>query len=194
VPWEQVSPAFLADVRAVVERPTLTGQGPPETFPCRAEHYFFLLDHPDRAVTAWRRLGAKCVSITDLGDNWFGWTDDQGSQVNWQTVYKDAEKRVWYAQGKIKPAPLVPAVPVRVVVFLYHHERPAANGKTLIEHHTDMYIHTESKFTAMVTKMIGSSGPRMAEQGLGQLQMFFSALSSYLERNPQNIEVLMRAE
>ncbi len=182
------------EIRAIVEKPTLAARGPIETFPCRPDQYFWLLDHPDRAVVAWRRLGAKCVSITDLGNGLFGWADDQSSKVTWQTLYKDPEKRLWFAQGKVRPGPLLPLIPVRVVVLLHHRERPASNGPALIQHRTEMYVHTDSKTAALVTKMLGASAPRMAEQGLGQLQMFFSALCAYLERNPKNAENLLRSE
>ena len=66
-------------VRPILERPTLSAKGPSESFFCKPDHYFWFLDHPDKAVTAWRKLGAKCVSITPRGKQQFAWADDQGS-------------------------------------------------------------------------------------------------------------------
>ena len=34
----------------------------------------------------------------------------------------------------------------------------------------------------------------MAEQGLGQLEFFFSALSSYVDRHPDQVDALFRPE
>lgn len=194
VPLGHLPPSVRAEVRGVLEKPTLAAQGPPEVFLCKPEQYYWFLDHPDRAVTAWRRLGAKCVSIIDQGNGLFSWSDDAGSLVTWTTVYHDGDKRVWYAWGKVRAAPLLPLVPVRVVLVLHHRERPAANGGALIQHHCDLFVHTDSRTASLATKMLGGSAPRLAEQGLGQLQTFFSALAHYLERNPRSAAALLRDE
>src|SRR5579883_2224398 len=62
-------PAGVRDrVRSVVDSPTMYTHGPTEEFTCRPALYYWLLDHPDRAIQAWRKLGARCVDITDLGN------------------------------------------------------------------------------------------------------------------------------
>src|SRR4051812_11269875 len=63
IPWQELSERCRSLVRVVVDKPLLAARGPAETFTCHPEHYYWLLDHPDRAVTAWRRLGARCTSI-----------------------------------------------------------------------------------------------------------------------------------
>jgi len=40
--------------------------------------------------------------------------------------------------------------------------------------------------------MMGASANRIAEQGLQQLQYFFSALSWYLDRHPEQAGALLR--
>jgi len=191
VPLAKLPASIRDEIRGVIERPTIAAQGPAEVFTCKPEQYYWFLDHPDRAVVAWRRLGAKCVSINPHGNGLFGWSDENGSAVTWQTVYCDAEKRVWYAWGKVRPGALLPLVPVRVVVVLHHKERPGADGGTMIHHYSDMFMHTDSKTAGLVAKMLGASAPRLAEQGLGQLQMFFSALSYYCDRNPRSAAALL---
>src|SRR5262249_48887024 len=141
VPLGRLPLPVREDVRAVLEKPTLAARGPGEQFACRPEQYYWFLDHPDRAVLAWRRLGAKCVGIQDQGNGVFGFTDETGT-INWQTVYRDGDKRVWYAWGKVKPTPLLPSVPVRAVVVLHHSEHHAGDGGTQIHHYCDLYIHT----------------------------------------------------
>src|SRR5271165_4270846 len=59
VPLDKIDPRFRDAVRQVLEKPLLTGRGPAEAFNGRPEHYSWFLEHPDRAVIAWRRLGAK---------------------------------------------------------------------------------------------------------------------------------------
>src|SRR5947207_15664 len=71
----------------------------------------WLLDHPDRAVHAWRRLGAVCTEVTVLPNGWFGCGDGRGGEVHWTTVYDGPELRIWYAEGKGRP----PGVPLPMV-------------------------------------------------------------------------------
>src|SRR5207253_7653848 len=78
VPLAKLPVPVRDEIRAVIERPTISAQGPAEVFTCKPEQYYWFLDHPDRAVTAWRRLGAKCVSINAQGNGLFAWTDDVG--------------------------------------------------------------------------------------------------------------------
>src|SRR5262245_13875719 len=81
-------PAGARDkVRKIVEHPTLYAHGPSEMFPCDPTIYHWLLDHPDRAVAAWHKLGAQCLDIADRGNGRFGWTDGHDSDVYWDTVY-----------------------------------------------------------------------------------------------------------
>src|ERR1700682_4828677 len=88
VPLDKIDKQRRDMVRQVLEKAMLAGRGPAETFNCRPEQYAWFLDHPDRAVVAWRRLGAKCVSINPRGDGKFSWADESGSEVVWETVYK----------------------------------------------------------------------------------------------------------
>src|ERR1700675_4431338 len=62
-------------VRAVVEQATLAARGPMELFTCQPSMYHRLLDHPDQAVRLWRRLGAKCIEIQDIGGGQFAWKE-----------------------------------------------------------------------------------------------------------------------
>ncbi|MBM4072155.1 MAG: hypothetical protein FJ271_24995 [Planctomycetes bacterium] len=179
------------DVRQVLQSPTVAARGPSETFACRPEHYFHFLDHPDEAVRAWRKLGAKCVGISNLGGGQFGWSDELGSEVTWKTIYRDPGKRVWYAHGKVKPNHLLPMVPVKVVVVLHHTEKKTDGEATGIEHHAEVFLHTDSRAAALLARTMGSSTTRVAEQGLGQLQLFFSALCYYLDQNPQRAAMVM---
>ena len=193
VPLEQINERYRDMVRQVLETTTLSGRGPAETFYSRPEQYTWFLDHPDRAVVAWRRLGAKCVSINSRADGKFGWADDNGSEVIWETVLRGADLRIWFAEGKVRPGPLLPLVPVKAVVILRHHDTRAPDGAAVMFHQCDVFIHTDSKTAAMMTRMLGPTANRVAEHGLGQLQLFFSGLSWYLDRHPEQAETLLQA-
>ncbi len=187
---EKMADAPRSRIRPVVEQATLTARGPVEVFPCTPETYFRLLDHPDRASQTWRKLGAQCVPISDRGQGRFGWADAHGSDLLWETVFRDARTRVWYATGKVRPAALVPLVSVQAVLVLHHVEGHDRDGHALIRQSTELFVHTDSKTAAWVTKMLGASGPKMAEQYLGQIEMFFSALAWYLDAHPERADLV----
>ncbi len=189
VPVEELS-ARQEAVRQILRDPTLVARGPSEKFACKPEHYEFFLEHPDRAVTAWRKLGAKCVAITDRGGGQFGWGDEFGSDLSWETIHHNSNMRIWYAHGKVRPAPMLPLVPVELVLVMHHEETPSAGGAA-IEHHADLFLHTDSKTALLFARLMGTSTTKAAEQGLTQLQLFFSALSWYLDQHPDRAQKLM---
>jgi hypothetical protein len=190
IPLDQVAPALRDKVRLVLEQPTLAAQGPVEVFPGSAELYRWLLDHPDRGTRAWRRLGAKCTEITDLGDGRFRWTDGQGSEVTWQVAHRNEQSRVWYAEGVVRPGPLLPVMPVQVIVALRHGELRDPAGHRLVRHQADVFFQSDSKTAALATKLLGTSAPKVAEEGLAQLQLFFAVLVWYCEQHPDRAEAL----
>jgi hypothetical protein len=191
LPLEQVPSERREAVRRTMERPTLFASGPAETFVCRPELYEWLLDHPDRGVVAWRRLGAVCLNIVVRGPGRFGWTDEQGNDMWWETIYKSAEVRVWYAEGKVRPSPVLPLVSVRAVVVLRQSRLREQAGGTMMFHQADVFVQTDSKAVALATRLMGPSAPHMAEQGIGQMQTFFSALAWYCQRHPDRAEHLL---
>ena len=193
IPMQSVAPADRNAVKSVFEKATLSAKSQPETFKGSPEHYLYFLDNPDRAVCAWRRLGAKCVTIQPRANNQFGYTDEQGSKVTWRAVVRQGDLRVWYAEGKVK-GPLLALVPIQAVVVIRHGQVTNADGTKAIVQQTEIYVHTDSAMAAAVMKMMGTSAEHMAEQGLGQFQFFFSGLCQYLQRNPDHLRALVRED
>jgi hypothetical protein len=185
VPLEELPARAREKVRAVLEHPTLRTTGPAETFACQPAQYHEFLDRPDKAVEMWRKLGAKCISITDRGKGRFGWSDDRGNDIGWDTVYKGPKMRIWYAEGKVKPGTLLPTVPVRAVVVFHYTEGHDTKGRSLIRHQADLYVLTDSTAAALAARILGPSAPRLAENYVAQLQTFFAALAWYCQQHPE---------
>jgi len=173
VPLDELAPSTREKVRAVLERPTLSARGKPETFICQPELYYWFLDHPDRAAMIWRRLGAKVVDMADRGDGRFGWNDGQGSEIRWEAVYRGKRLRVWHAEGKVKAGALLPLVPVHAVVVLHIQEGRDSDGKAVIRHQAELALHADSKTANLAARVFGASAPRLAEQYVSQVEMFF---------------------
>lgn len=185
-------PANVRDkVQRVLDQPTLFARGPAEEFRGQAQMYHWLLDHPDRAALAWRRLGAPCLEISDQGGGRFRWADGQDNSVHWETIYRSSELRIWYAEGSGRPAPMLPLVPMRAVVVLRYVEKADSLGRSRIGHQADLFAQTDSKTAALVAKILGPSVQRLTEQSITQLEMFFSCLLGYLDRHPDQVAMLL---
>ena len=189
VPLDELPLSEREHVRLVLDRPTLTARGLAEVFTCRPEHYQWLLDHPDQAVRLWRCLGIKCADIVDRG-GYFTWSDDKGSGMRWQEVYRSPDRRVWYAEGKVNPGFLLPTASIQAVVVLHYTEGTDAVGRPAMRQQIELALHAESHLLAAAAKLIGASVPHLAQQYVGQIQMFYGALAWYLNQHPRHAEVL----
>jgi hypothetical protein len=200
IPLERLSPKVREGVQRVLEQPTISAHGPAEVFRARSSFYRWLLDHPDRAVQMWHRLGARCLTITDRGAGRFGWADGQGSDIAWQTAFSGPGVQIWYAEGMATPSPIMPPVPLRAVAVLRFAESSALSplaregephGKSLMFHRGELFVQTDSQTAALIAKLMGPSAPKMAEQCVAQMEMFFSALAWYIERHPDRAQTLL---
>jgi hypothetical protein len=190
VPLHEVPEKFREGVRVTLEKTTLFSRGTSETFACHPPVYYWLLEHPDRGVVAWRRLGAPCLLISEQGPGRFTWTDEHGSKLEWEAVYHSASERIWYADGKVRPGPMLPLVPVKAVIVLRYCEVAGARGGQMIQHQADMFLYTDSIGAALATKLLGPAAPRMAHQCVTQMQAFFSGLAWYAQRYPDRADGL----
>jgi len=190
---ETIDAKYRDPVRAVMRAPTVTAKHAEEPFFAQPAVYDWFLDHPDRASLAWRRLNVPCAEIADQGNGGFLFKDEQGSEVSWRAVAKFADGLVWYATGKVKPAAMLPVVPVKAVAILRSPRKPAGDTgeAAAFEPSTTVYIQTDSKATAAMLRIVGPAAPRMAEQGAEQLLLFFSGPSRYIFDHPEDAAKLL---
>jgi hypothetical protein len=191
VPVEQLTPTAQRLVMGVLQQPTLTAHGPTEAFLCRPNLYYWLVDHPDQGARIWLSLGAKCAGIEALSEGHYRWSDSQMGEMRWDTVLRTPHQCIWYAQGKVRPGPLLPSVLVRGVVVLNFVEGTDSEGHPAVRHQMDMVLQANSHAIALATRLFGASVPRMAEQYVGQLETFFGALAWYLSKHPDKAAGLL---
>jgi hypothetical protein len=188
-----VAPAYRELVSQVLRKPTLTAKASEETFAAHPHVYDWLLEHPDRAALAWKRMRVPCVEIQDIGSGRFHWMDENGSDVTWLAVGRFADGIVWYATGKVKPATMLPTIPVKAVAVL-RAPRDAADPTTKVAHlrpSLSVYLHTDSRAANAILRVIGPAAPRMAEQAVEQLLLFFSGPARYISRHPERAPKLL---
>jgi hypothetical protein len=178
-------------IEKVIQQPTISAVAPLEEFASAGAMYLWLLDHPNRVSLAWQRLNVGAVDITATKEGRFAWKDELGSELVWSTAAKSGEGRVWYAEGKVKPAMLLPMVPVKAVAVLRHGIHKNELGEPVIRHQVEVFLQTDSKAATLVTKMFGTAAPKMAEQGAEQLLLFFSGIARYVARHPGKAEDLL---
>lgn len=188
---DAVGPAHKDAVAQVLRAPTLSAKATEDGFVAHPKVYDWLVEHPDRTALAWKRQNFPCVDITDLGNGRFGWADDNGSELTWEAVGKFPDGVVWFAAGKIKPAVLMPMVPVKAVAILHAPRTPDDAGGAAFKPSVSVYVLTDSRAANAVLRMAGPAAPRAAEQGAEQLLMFFSGVARHLHANPKDIEKLL---
>ena len=191
VPLDSLAPALKERVKKVITQPTLVAHAPPEEFTASLKMYRWLLDHPDRGTFAWQRLGVPCQPIADRGNGRFSWSDDQGSEIVWFPLADGPNVRIWFAEGQVRPAALLPTIPVKAVVVMLYECADAEAPATKIRHEVDVFCHADSRAASLAYRMFGPSSDRIAEQSAEQLLMFFGSLSQYLARHPQHSAQLL---
>jgi hypothetical protein len=190
IPLEMMAPDLRARVASVLDNPTLTARGLPETFNTRPEIYHYLLDHPDQAVKLWRKLGARVSDINDQGGGRYLWQDGQGSEVHWLSGLHHGGLHLWYAEGKVKPGLFLPAQNFRAVAVLKYTEGTDTRGLPAIRHQVHFILRCESRAVALAARIMGASAPRLAEQYLGQLQAFYGGMAWYLYQDGERGRLL----
>jgi hypothetical protein len=186
-----LDPQYRDAVLGVVRKPTISTRGTSDDVVCDPAVYDWLLEHPDRVSLAWNRLKVPCVLISDLGSGRFAWTDPDGSEVVWQPVGRFPDGVVWFATGKVKPSPVAPVVPVRVVVILTHPKRSLSDGATAISPVVQAYVHTDSRIATTTMKMLGPTAPKLAAEAAEQLLFFFNGIARYVQAHPEKAEELL---
>jgi hypothetical protein len=187
---EELPVELQVKVLKVLERPTLHSRGPAEAFHCQPAVYYWLVDHPDQAVRMWRAMGARCAPIEAQGEGAFRWHDPQAGEIRWYAVAQNQQQHIWYAEGRVRPSPLLPATGVQAVVVLQCAEGNDEEGRPAMRHQIDLMVHTDSRALSLAARLFGESVPRAAEQYIGQMEMFFGGLAWYLCEYPQRAQAL----
>ena len=186
-----VRPEFHEGVLKCVRHPTVATQSAGDEIVCTVAVYHWLYDHPDRVALAWQRLKIPTVTITDLGSGKFGWTDENGSEVIWQTVGTFADGRVWYASGKVKISAVSPSIPIQATFIVSHPRKAEKDGVAVFVPHVQVYVHSDSKAANLALRVIGPSAPRLAEEAASQLLDFFGGIATVVQKNPTKAEMLL---
>lgn len=186
-----VRPEFRDAVMKVVGKPTISTAAAGEEVVCTVAVYEWLYDHPDRVALAWQRLKVPSITITDLGGGKFAWSDDNGSEVVWQTVGTFPDGRVWYATGKVKGAKALPAIPVQGVIVVSHPRKVEKDGVALFAPSAQAYLHTDSRAANLALRALGPQAPKLAEDAAMQLLDFYGGIANYVQKHPKQADELL---
>jgi len=188
---DSVKPEFRDAVAKCMNKPTVSTRANGEEVVCTVAVYEWLYEHPDRVALAWQRLKVPSIPIHDMGNGKFGWTDEFGSEIVWQTVGTFQDGRIWYATGKVKAAPATPSIPVQSVVVVRHKKRIEKDGVGLYAPVVEAYMHSDSKAANLILRVLGPTVPNVAEQAAGQLLDFFGGIAGFVQRHPERADALL---
>lgn len=188
---DAVNPEFRDAVAKCMAKATVSTRARGDEVVCTVAVYEWLYEHPDRVALAWQRLKVPSIPINDLGNGKFGWTDEYGSEVVWQTVGTFTDGRIWYATGKVKAAPATPSIPVQSVVVVRHKKRIEKDGVALYAPVVEAYMHSDSKAANLVLRVLGPAVPNVAEQAASQLLDFFGGIAAYVQKHPDRADELL---
>ena len=191
---DYVQPQHRKAVSEVFKNCTLSTKADDDHFLAHPAVYDWLLEHPDRASLAWRRLNIPCLEIQEMAPGRFTWKDpDHGSELVWETVGRVPQGMIWYASGKVKTGPLLPMVHVKAVAVLQAPRTPV-EGKIGVAEFTpkiQLYLHSDSRAAQALLRILGPAASRMAEQGAEQLLLFFCGPARYIYRHPDELDRLL---
>ena len=190
VPLETLPVALSQRIGAVLDKPTLASKGRSETFNADPSTYRWLLGHPDQAVKLWRLVGAKVSDINEH-NGLYTYRDSQ-SDVRWHIAYRDNGLQAWYADGTVKPGPLLPASSFRAWVVMEYTAGKDTTGKPAIRQQVHFLLRCDGRAVALAARILGASAPHLAEQYLGQLQMFYGGLAWYLWQDRDRARKMFR--
>jgi hypothetical protein len=79
------------------------------------------------------------------------------------------------------------------LVVLRHNTGENPAGRAVVRHQADLILHADSRSALLVQRLFGSKAPRLADQFVGQLEMFFSYLPWFIDKHPERAEELLSA-
>jgi hypothetical protein len=185
VPLDKLEPQLRTKVADLLQNAPLFLRGPVESFPCRPNVYHWLLDQPEWAIHCWRLLGVCKATIARQPDGAFLGKDHFGSELRWRPILSESGRRIWYAEGSGRLAPLMPLVQLRAVVFLRYQTVQGEDGRIGIRHRVDMFAQYDSKTVDILSKLGGMSAESAGKKVLEQIGLFFSGMAWYLSEHPQ---------
>jgi hypothetical protein len=188
---DAVKPEYRDVVARCMNKPTVSTMAHGEEVVCTVAVYEWLYEHPDRVALAWQRLKVPSIPISDMGNGRFGWTDEYGSEIVWQTVGTIPEGRIWYAKGKVKAGLAAPSIPVQSVVVVRHKKRIEKDGVALYAPAVEAYMVSDSRAAHVILRVLGPAVPNVAEQAAGQLLDFFGGIAAYVQKHPTRADELL---
>ena len=66
------------------------------------------------------------------------------------------------------------------------------DGAPAVRHQVHFHLRCEGRAIALVARILGNSAPRLAEQYLGQLQMFYGGMGWYIYQDDKRARKLFR--
>lgn len=188
LPFDQLSPQARWKVNSLLDDHSLSRALPAEMFRSDPDVYLFLLNQPQITVAVWQALGISNLKLQPhpQNSNFYVGDDGKGIRGTCEFLFRSPELHVLFCEGTYR-GPLVPK-PIRASLLLVLRSayfREQNQQDFYVSHQLYAFVKLESGAAEAVAKLTDPLAARMADQTFTQVSAFLSAMSRWIEQQPE---------
>jgi hypothetical protein len=190
VPFERLTPQAAAEIRAIVQRPTLYRRLPTQGIDCDPKMFLFLVRYPEVLVGIWDRMGVSKVETRRLGPYKLAADDSAGTKCTIDLIYGDTKIHVYVAQGVYTGAMAPRPVTGSGVFILRSDFGPGANQRTTVTGTLDCFMQLDNLGADLLARTLSGVIGKTADHNFMETARFMSQVSQASEKNPAGMRDL----
>ncbi len=184
IPFKNIHPQVAAQIRSVIDVPTIYRRLPPNTIECDPQLFIFLLRNPEVVVGIWDVMGATKIEMNRTGPFSFTATDGAGTSSDVQLVYGTQDLHIYFGEGLYEGTLLKKKIPGRAVLMLRSRYHQDAQGRELVTNVLDMFVEMDNVTVDAIAKTFRPVIGHYADLNFVETTKFVGRLSEAASRNP----------
>lgn len=185
IPWERLDARASDLARKVVSRAIVAQEVSEIVYRSRKEVFEFLIDRPDFAAAVARALGIGRYRIYRNTDG-FDADDGRGARGLLRRLYADAQRRVFYLEGRYDP-PIFPSITGRLLLVLRTEHATALDGESYAEMRVAGYLRVDNMFLGFLMSIARSLSEAAVERKVRRFFRHVQKLSQRAYDDPQGL-------
>lgn len=190
IPYARLTPAAAAQIRGIVDAPTLYRRLPTQAIDCDPRMFIFLVRNPEVLVGIWERMEVSKVTTQRIGPYQVMADDSAGTQCKIDLVYGDTKTHVFVATGNYSGALAPRPITGSGVFVLQSGYVEGADGRTTVTGTLDCYIQLDSFGADLVARTLAPLIGRTADHNFVETARFMAQISHASEQNPSGMRDL----
>lgn len=185
IPYQKIAEDKVEKVAKIVKKRTLYRYIKPSRFKSNKAAYEYLLDRLSLAAEVTRLMGAGDYIITYKGGGAFHGEDSRGLKGDFELLYADGQKRVYYGEGECRCA-LIGTVRGRALMVLQYKE-VSENGLRVMENKLNAYLKVDNKFFAAMLKTFAPILGALADRKLSKFISSAKIVGESIALEPEKV-------